>query len=523
MTAFSIVQPIQYNYLGLASALFVMIGLYIAYSLFTEILSGYSAEIEKIGKKIRFYCWGFIVSLSVWWFILDLPDSFPYRISVPLVKITWCLSLFFFSIVCLDIIVYFFFDVYYRKVKNIDIPHIISNLIRGIYFIAVILIILAFVLGYDIKPLLTGSAILTAIIGLALQDTLGNFISGLALHLSRPFDLGHWIKVGVLEGSVIKIDWRSTTIKTRAEDLVTIPNSSISKVELINYSMPTRTHGVYLDVGVRYEYPPQLIRETLMKSASETEGVDLSQPIEVQLSGYGPSSVNYILKFFISDFQDLPRIRTAAMEKIWYIFQRNDIEIPFPITDVFIHEKKPLFDTKELTWMLKNIDFLQDLDSGEIQDVINRIKLLKFAENEQIIKQGDSGDTFYIIKQGTVKVTAENDKGETIFTKDMEAGNFFGEISVLTGEPRTASIFSKGSVELLMLNKNDFEYLLKKFPNLAEKISQKIAQRQKFSFEKMATNKHKTSEKDAEEQARKQVESLSRQLLGKIRAFFSIS
>jgi CRP-like cAMP-binding protein len=276
-------------------------------------------------------------------------------------------------------------------------------------------------------------------------------------------------------------------------------------------------------VGVRYEYPPQIIREALMKSALETEGVDTTQPIEVQLMSYGNSSINYTLKFFIHDYQDMPRIRTAAMEKIWYIFQRNDIEIPFPITDVYMRNEKPRFNEKELVRMLRRVDFLQDLEPGEVQDLISRLKLLKYAGDELIIRQGDAGDTFYIIKSGTVKVVAHNEQGEVFLSKEMDSGNFFGEISVLTGDPRSASIYAVSSVELLMLNKDDFDYLLKKFPNLAGKISEKIAQRQRNTTEKMEVNKSTSNEKEAEEQARKQVESLSRHLLSRIRSFFSIT
>lgn len=502
-----------------ASAFLVFIGLYVIMVLVYKILSWSSDEAEIVREKLRLQIFGFLVCFSVWWLLLDLPP-FPYQGTA--VKAAWSLFLFFLFMLLLDIVNYLFFDIYYPRVKKTRIPQIVCNLIRGLYFVAIVLFILAVVLNVDIRPFLTGSAILTAIIGLALQDTLGNLFSGLALHISRPFNIGHWIKFEEIEGKVVRIDWRATTIKTREEDYMSIPNSQLAKVVVINYSVPTTVHGQYVNLGVRYEYPPNRVKDVLTEAAVKTDGVLGDIIPDIFLEKYNDFSVDYKMRFFIKDFAEAPRIKSSVMESIWYMFRRRGLEIPFPIQDVFLREEKEAIEKEELLAMLSRVDFLQGLNKEEIVDVGNRLKLVLYAKGEYIIKQGDKGHTFYILKSGKVKVIARNEEGEIFLTKMLEPGDFFGEISVLTGEPRTASIIALTDVELLMLNKDDFELMLRKYPDMDSRISEKIAQRQRHTFEQMELAKKTYTEEEARFKAEKKVESLSHQILSRIRNFFSI-
>jgi len=504
------------------SSIFVFIGLYTIFLLVNKILSWSSSEARQAGKKIKFFIWGFIISFTLWWLLLDLPESTIPAIQPPLVKIAWSFIIFFSALLVFDVFNIMFFDIYYPRVKGTRIPQIISNLIRGIYFLSIVLFIMSTIHGFNIKPFLTGSAILTAIIGLAMQDTLGNLFSGLALHMSRPFDIGHWIKVGEIEGNVVKIEWRATTIRTREKDNITIPNSYLSRVDVINYSTPTKIHGIYIDVGVAYDHPPCTVKKLLRESALMTPGVVQGFEPEIFLVKYNDFSIDYRMRFYMADYKTSPAISSAVMEKIWYVFNRNDVVIPFPIRDVYAKEPKPKFDREAMVGVLSNIDFLQELERNELMDVAKRLKLMLYCKGEEIIRQGAQGDIFYIIKSGTVEVTVRNERGELFLKKKLESDDFFGEISVLTGEPRTATIKSLTDVELLMLNKFDFEILLNKYPDLDERISQKIANRQKFTIEQKELSEHTQSEKEAREKAQQKLDSLAQQILTKIRNFFSL-
>ncbi|MFP4497821.1 MAG: cyclic nucleotide-binding domain-containing protein [Vulcanimicrobiota bacterium] len=484
-----------------------------------KILSWTSDKALSIGKQFHIQAMGFIFFFTLWWFLLDLP-GFEYQASV--VRFIFSLMVFFAFILIFDIITSLVFDVYFA-LQHIQVPQIIRNVIRAIYFAIIIVALMSNIHGFDIRPLLTGSAILTAIIGLALQDTLGNLFSGLALHISRPFDVGHWIKFGSMEGIVSRIDWRATTIKTREEDYMSIPNSQLAKIDVVNFSAPTTIHGQYVEVGVRYEYPPKKIKKFLANAAIMTEGVVKNVGPDIFLSEYADFSINYKMRFFVDDYQRAPLIRSEVYERIWYVFKRNNVEIPFPITDVYLkEEKEQTIHTEDLMPLLKNVDFLQGLSMDEIKDVAKRLKQIIYSEDEKIILQGEMGDTFYIIKSGVVRVYAVNNKGEVFLSSEMGEGNFFGEISVLTGEPRTATVKALTDVTLLMLNKEDFETLLRKYSDMDKHISEKIAERQRRSFERMEMNKTTGGRSKAQDKAQEKVESLSHQILTRIHKFFSL-
>jgi len=505
------------------SAIAIFLCLYLIFLLVYKILSWSSPEAQHIGRKIKPQVWGFIISFSLWWFLLDAPPSHFEHFRPHLVKALWCFVIFFSFMLVFDIFTFTLLNIYYPRIKGFKVPQIVSNLTRTVYFIGIVLFILSIILGVDIRqPFLTGSAIITAVIGLALQDTLGNLFAGLTLNMSKPFDIGHWIKVGEIEGSVVRIEWRAITIKSREEDYITIPNSQLSKVDFFNFSTPTTVHGVYVYVGVGYKYPPERIKKLLIESALMVDGVAREITPQVFLEKFNDFSIDYRMRFYVREYSLVPRIQAEVMEKIWYVFQRNDVEIPFPIRDVYMKESKPRLDRQEMFNVLHTIDFMQELDEDALWDIVDRLKIQLYSEGETIIRQGDSGNKFYILLSGNVKVVAKNEKGQIFLSKELTCGNFFGEISVLTGEPRSASIIATTPVELLMLNQEDFKIILSKYPNLAEKISDKIACRQRHSIEQLELAKHASTEKEAMESAQRQVESLSKQILSKIKNFFSL-
>jgi small-conductance mechanosensitive channel/CRP-like cAMP-binding protein len=512
-----IFQQVLY-YLRMASAVFIFAGLYTVLILIYNVLAWSSRRALVFAKNFHLQAVSFIFFFSIWWLLLDLPSFGSQAGTVTFIR---GVLLFILIFLILDIINIFIFDVYLPREK-IQVPHIIINFVRTLYVIGIVLFVLWSIYKIDIRPFLTGSAILTAIIGLALQDTLGNLFSGLALHISRPLELGHWIRFQELEGIVTKIDWRATTIKTRTQDYVTIPNSNLAKSNLNNFSTPTTLHGLTIQVGVRYEYPPNLIKRVLNEAALSTEGVAKDVTPNIMLETFNDFSIDYKMRFFINEYRRGPLIKSAVMEKIWYLFKREGIEIPFPIRDVYTkHEKRQELDRVEVSKLLSSIDFLQDLTNDALGEVIDRIKPVIFSDGEYVIKQGEEGDTFFIINRGKVEISAVDPNNDVFLLRNMEKGDFFGEISALTGEPRTASVKAAGDVELLMLRKDDFNVLLKKFPDMDKKISEKIASRQKRTFETLELSKS-SCPVEAKNKAGEHVESLSIQLLSKIRNFFSI-
>jgi len=210
-----------------------------------------------------------------------------------------------------------------------------------------------------------------------------------------------------------------------------------------------------------------------------------------------------------------------VLERLWFRFKREGIRIPFPIRDVYIHkpaDEKQFIDG--VVSILKKVDFLAEMPREKLVHLAKNCDIEYFTEGETVCKAGAQGDTFYIIKTGAVDIHVLIGDKDTV-VRTLKDNEFFGEMSLLTGEPRTATVKISKNAELLVLTKEDFVDLIKKEPELAEMMSRVIAYRDK------AIQEYKTGTldsdildgKDKEEEARN---NLKTKIFSKIKTFFLI-
>ena len=173
--------------------------------------------------------------------------------------------------------------------------------------------------------------------GFALQDTLGNLFSGVALLFERPFDIGDWLEVDGQIGKVIEVNWRSVHIMTRNLEQLIVPNSSLAQSKIRNYNRPSPRHREGVAIGFSYNDAPNKVKRVMREAALDTAGV-LSQPAPiVQTISYDDSSIGYRVYLFLDDYSKVPTIRDEFTTRIWYAARRNGLSIPFPIRDVYHH------------------------------------------------------------------------------------------------------------------------------------------------------------------------------------------
>lgn len=414
----------------------------------------------------------------------------------------------------------FVFDYFFGVQRKTDVPHILRSLARGIIYIALFFFFFPRLFGWqDIAGLLTSSAIVSIILGLALQETLGSLFAGIAMQMSRPYTAGHWVKIGSYEGTVERADWRSMTIRTLDGDRVSFPHSFLAKMEIHNYSLPSTLHARLVQVGVHYRHPPSKIEEILLRCVRETKGV-CAQPVpEVWLVAYQDFAILYTVKFWIEDFARYHIIESDVLKAVWYRFRRDKIEIPYPIREIYHHGETVATDTlDDSIRRLKEIEFLQILNGEQLRELAGRLETQVFASGEIICHQGEAGETFYIVKHGQVEISRHAGQGRAALIRTIGAGEFFGEISLLTGEPRSATVTAVKETEVLVMDKEDMRRMLEVNGQLAEHISQVLAQRQQQFYE------HHTLQAQVEvrnAEVQRSVESLRREFSARIRSFFS--
>ncbi|TET24742.1 MAG: mechanosensitive ion channel [Candidatus Cloacimonadota bacterium] len=398
--------------------------------------------------------------------------------------------------------------------QEIQIPFLLIDIIRWLILLAVLFIILRAFFNISLTGIFATSAVATAVIGFALQDILKNFFAGITLNMEIPFKRGDWIEIGGSIGEVVGMSWRATKIKTIEGNFVIVPNANIAQENIVNYSAHQKTLARYVNVGVHYRFPPKLVKDIIKEAVLSTEGV-LKKPEPVtRLITFKDFSVEYQCKFWIRDYPNLYNIEDAVKSKIWYFFKENEIEIPFPIRTIYTHKgvKTGKKEIGAIVSLLEQVQIFAPLTKQEIAKLARQFILGYFARGEKLIHEGEEGSTFFIIKEGKVSVNVTiGDRVKKV--KFLGASDFFGEMSLLTGEKRSATIIAEEETEVLILDREDFALILKKKPAIADGISKILALRKAELGEKTKIIK---SQKDAKKKTE------ARSILKKIRNVFEL-
>ena len=221
------------------------------------------------------------------------------------------------------------FDLVMGRYRQVQVPKILRDIVVLIVFSVAVIAVLGRQ-GVDLTSILTTSAVLTAVIGFALQDMLSNIISGLALQIERPFVTGDWVKFDEQEGWILEINWRSTQLQTLHNDIVIIPNNLITRSAVINFTSPTRVHRRKLTLGLRYETPPNEAKASILRAVRGVEGV-LEDPAPFVLTrSYDDFSIAYRIHFYLEDFPRKERIEDEVLTRISVPAQARRPERPLP-------------------------------------------------------------------------------------------------------------------------------------------------------------------------------------------------
>ena len=334
---------------------------------------------------------------------------------------------------------------------------------------------------------LASSAIVAAIIGFALQETLGNAFAGIAIQIEKPFRVGHWITVAGHEGIVSEVTWRATKIRTKAGNLVVVPNSTIAKEAINNYSEPAAPTRLHVVVGCDYGAPPNAVRAALLDATRQVRQVLTSPAAEVLLIDFAGSSINYEVRFWVEDFsradQALDGVRTA----VYYELRRRGIEIPYPIQIEYSREEAPA-DSPErresFRQIITGVPVLSKLPDEAQNALAMAARELLFADGEVIVAEGAPGQSMFVVCRGRVAITLGTERREVAVT---EAGGYFGEMSLMTGEPRTATVIARGDCTVLEIGADAFRSYVQARPEIIDQMASAATTRRRELDQSRAT------------------------------------
>lgn len=357
---------------------------------------------------------------------------------------------------------------------------IFRDLVVAFLYGIVLLFVLRINLKVDITSLAVSSTVVGAALGFGLQETLGNMFSGLTLQWQSGFAPGDWVRFREQVGYVLGTNWRSTSIVTRANERVEIPNGLLTKDIMFNYA--TGRIADEVGIGLPYGEPPNRVRAIAARVLTSIPQVLADPPPEILAWAFGESAIQYRLRYWLASYEPVERVRDEVVTRLWYALRRDSVEIPFPTRTVFLHEVQPshlLRADRESTVVaeLRKIDFLSSLSDEELQLLMSDISIHQFGHGEILEHEGEVGECFHLLLRGKVEIVARGPNGARLRIRDLTAPNVVGEIALLQGIPRTASVVAASDVEVAVVTKAGFSQMLKSKPEVAEEIARIVAPR----------------------------------------------
>ncbi len=324
---------------------------------------------------------------------------------------------------------------------------------------------------------LTASAIAAAAVGFALQDTLANAFAGLAIQVEKPFRVGHWVSVAGHEGSVAEVTWRATKIRTKAGNLVVIPNNTIAKEAINNYSEPALPTLASVEVGADYGVPPNEVRDAIVTATRQASRVLQAPPSEALLHNFGDSAVVYHARFWIADFAQLEYAQDEVRRAIYYEFRRRNIDIPWPISVEYKGEKAAPDSAERherVCRAIAAVPAFAGLPADCHQALAAAAHERMYGDGETIVREGDQGGSMFFVQRGRVSITFGPDNRQVAVT---DAGGYFGEMSLLTGEPRSATVRAAGDSTVIEVGADAFGAYVRSHPDVVELLAAGAARR----------------------------------------------
>jgi len=224
---------------------------------------------------------------------------------------------------------------YAQRRKPYPLPDVLRGLILAALYLVLLFVILKTMLRVDIKPFLTGSAILTAILGLAFQGVLSNILSGMSLHFTHSFGRGDWVGIGPHEGVVVDTNWRETRLLDRNSNIVVMPNNTVASERIINYTKPDRKTALVLTLKVSASAPASEVLEAILAAAGECPYVLAEPKPKAYITSYDETGVSYTLKFWVENFALKFTIIGDVGRLVWYKLRRRGIEVAVSWPDRF--------------------------------------------------------------------------------------------------------------------------------------------------------------------------------------------
>ena len=361
------------------------------------------------------------------------------------------------------------------------VPQLFLDIFRVVMVLFGAAIVLSTVWKLDLGGLVTALGLGSFVIGLALQDTLGNLFSGIALVYEKPFTEGDIIHVGESRGKVIEMNWRAIRLLTREGEMIVIPHLVIGQETVRNLSKPSDVCILKKEIGFGYEVPPNRVKDALMKTCLATPGILHEPEPEVKTQDYAEHKIIYEIEFAIAEFGVHEEVMDNFMSRVWYTARRFDLEMPLPQRIVHqAHEapKKEDISIEKLRESLSQLSRMLPIEKANVDALLDGSAIQHFGKGEVIIRQGDPTGMLYVVLEGKALVSARSKEGNKLIISDLSRGDFFGEITLFTNKKSTFQVEAMEDLNVISIFPDEVLEMVEKNPRLAHFLDEMMDARQ---------------------------------------------
>lgn len=375
------------------------------------------------------------------------------------------------------LIIAFFLNLFlnFYVFKNMELksgrklPGLLKNFAASLIYISTLFAIIAMVFNKKITSLLATSGLVAMIIGLAIQTNLSNIFSGIALNIENSIRVGDWIRIDEMyEGKVLDITWRTTRIQTDEGIVINIPNHTVSLSKIYNMSNIQKKYDIELIVHVDPKYSPSRIIKVLNDAVYSVYQIVIPPKPIVQFIGISDKTADYSVNFFINDYLQREKYKELVWKRIWIHLVRAEISPSIGSDIALIEAEERKITPKDI---LRQIDLFKMLSDSEINYLSEKMKRVFFKSGALIIKEGDAGNSLFIIIEGALSIRINTEDNKKLEIDRLSVGSFFGEMSLLTGKDCCADVFALTDAYLYKIEKEDFEQIIRSNTKIVSELS----------------------------------------------------
>ena len=338
-------------------------------------------------------------------------------------------------------------------------------------------VVLSVVWQQNLGALVAALGVGSIVLGLALQETLGNLMSGIALLFEKPFTIGDWIQVGEQFGRVEEINWRSVHVRTRERNLLVLPNSVLGRENITNFSRPTSRQILRLSIAFGLEDPPSQVKQILEKVAQEMPGVLEEPASEAYAMEVEDDRIRYEAFLHIdASAQRIPRVRDDFYSRVWYMARRQNLHLPMPVAvEIKRNERPEVEHWMHIATLLAQSEGFRTLPADDLEILARSCRTMTYGQGEVLIAQGEVAQGVYVVADGQIAVDWDHEN--TLATLNLGHGCALGISSLARGEASTVCVHATTDTEVIHLPHDAVAPLLQRHTRLAVELARIQEQR----------------------------------------------